>query len=171
MKIYTKKGDLGTTDLISKRVLKSDLAIHIVGEIDEASARLADCRQHIQLEEARHDLLTVDHYLFMISSMVVDVQDKLKLRIEDEAIKQLEEAIDMMDIKLEPINKFITYDGSNAAIKVSLLRAQVRKIERYLVEYSIQENALKYINRLSDYLFTLMRYLNYSSNIKETTRS
>lgn len=171
MKIYTKKGDLGSTDLINKRVLKSDIAIHIVGEIDEASARLADCRASITHEELRDELRTVDHYLFMVSSIVVDVQDKLKLRIDDDATLALEEAIDVMDLKLKPLRKFITYDGTIAAIKVSLLRAQVRRVERYLVGYEIQQSVLKYINRLSDYLFTLMRYLNYLSDTEETTRS
>lgn len=171
MKIYTKKGDLGGTDLINKRVLKSDVAIHIVGEIDEASARLADCRAVITHEAIRNELRTVDHYLFMTSSIVVDIQDKLKLRIGDDAITALEESIDLMDLKLEPLRKFITYDGTNAAIKVSLLRSQVRRVERYLVGYEVQDNVLKYVNRLSDYLFTLMRYLNYLSGTVETTRS
>ena len=171
MKIYTKRGDLGETDLISKRVLKSNIAIHIVGEIDEASARLADCKQYITSIEIKEALSKVDHYLFLISSIVVDNEDRLKLRITDEAIKELEEAIDVMDLKLKPLKKFITYDGSNAAIKVSLLRSQVRKVERYLVDFETQEHVIQYMNRLSDYLFTLMRFINLNEGIKETTRS
>ena len=171
MKIYTKRGDLGETDLISKRVLKSDIAIHIVGEIDEASARLSDCKQYIESEEIKKDLSSVYHYLFRISSIVVDNEDRLKLRIEDDAIKALEEAIDVMDLQLKPLKKFITYDGAIAAIKVSLLRSQIRKVERYLIDFEIEENVIRYMNRLSDYLFTLMRFINLKAGVSETTRS
>lgn len=170
MKIYTKKGDLGETDLISERVLKSNQAIHLVGELDEASARLALAKHYIQDEEILRDLEKVDHYLFLISSILVDPFGKLGLSVDPDATIELEEAIDVMDIKLAPLKRFITYDGSVEAIQISLLRTQVRKIERLLVGFSTDEAILKYINRLSDYLFTLMRYLNYKAKISETFR-
>jgi cob(I)alamin adenosyltransferase len=171
MKIYTKRGDLGETDLISKRVIKSNLAIHLVGEIDEASARLALCKHYIDDDHLLKKLSEVDHYLFLISSIIVDVEDKLKIRIPETAITQLEVDIDEMDKVLPVLKRFITYDGGIDAIQVSLLRTQVRKVERLLVDYPTHEQVLKYMNRLSDYLYTLMRYMNFIQNIEETKRS
>jgi cob(I)alamin adenosyltransferase len=171
MKIYTKRGDLGETDLISRRVIKSNLAIHLVGEIDEASARLALCKHYIDDENILKKLSEVDHYLFLISSIIVDEEDKLKIRVPESAITQLEQDIDEMDKVLPPLKRFITYDGGIDAIQVSLLRTLVRKVERLLVDYPTHELVLKYMNRLSDYLYTLMRYMNFIQNIVETKRS
>ncbi|MDY0211032.1 MAG: cob(I)yrinic acid a,c-diamide adenosyltransferase [Acholeplasma sp.] len=170
MKIYTKRGDLGETDLISERVSKSNSAIHLVGELDEASARLALCKHYIKNESLIEELSKVDHYLFLIASMIVDNKRVLGLTLDEDAIKQLEEAIDVMDIKLSPLKRFITYDGSLEAIHVSLLRTQIRKIERYLVDFECEKIILKYLNRLSDYLFTLMRFINFSNKQEETFR-
>ncbi|MCU0105675.1 cob(I)yrinic acid a,c-diamide adenosyltransferase [Acholeplasma vituli] len=171
MKIYTKRGDLGETDLISRRVVKSDIAIQLVGEIDEASARLALCKHYIDQKEILDKLSEVDHYLFLISSIIVDDEDKLKIQIPESAITQLETDIDQMDKVLPPLKRFITYDGSIEAIQISLLRTQVRKVERLLVDYPTQKTVLKYMNRLSDYLYTLMRYMNLMQNVEETKRS
>jgi cob(I)alamin adenosyltransferase len=171
MKIYTKLGDLGETDLISRRVIKSNLAIHLVGEMDEASARLALCKHYIEDPNILNKLSEVDHYLFLISSIIVDEEDKLKIRIPESAITQLEQDIDEMDKVLPVLKRFITYDGGIDAIQVSLLRTQVRKVERLLVDYPTHELVLKYMNRLSDYLYTLMRYMNFIQNIEETKRS
>lgn len=171
MKIYTKRGDLGETDLISKRVIKSNIAIHLVGEMDEASARVALCKHYIDDQAILNKLSEIDHHLFLISSVIVDDEDKLKIRIPEEAVLQLEKDIDEMDKVLPTLKRFITYDGTIEAIQISLLRTQVRKIERYLVDYKIDEMVLKYMNRLSDYLYTLMRYMNFIQNIEETKRS
>lgn len=171
MKIYTKRGDLGETDLISRRVVKSNIAIHLVGEMDEASARLALCKHYIDDKQILQKLSEIDHYLFLISSIIVDDEDKLKIRVPEQAITQLEQDIDDMDKVLPPLKRFITYDGGIDAIQISLLRAQVRKVERYLVDYKVDEMVLKYMNRLSDYLYTLMRYMNFIQNIEETKRS
>lgn len=171
MKIYTKRGDLGETDLISRRVIKSNIAIQLVGEMDEASARLALCKHYIDQKDILDKLSEVDHYLFLISSIIVDEEDKLKIRIPETAVTNLELDIDEMDKVLVPLKRFITYDGCIEAIQISLLRTQVRRIERMLVDYPTDELVLKYMNRLSDYLYTLMRYMNYIQNIEETKRS
>lgn len=171
MKIYTKRGDLGETDLISRRVFKSNIAIHLVGEMDEASARLALCKHYIHDKPIVDKLTEIDHYLFLISSIIVDEEDKLKIRIPEVAITNLELDIDEMDKVLPKLTRFITYDGGIDAIHLSLLRTQVRKVERYLVDHKTDENVLKYMNRLSDYLYTLMRYMNFIQNIVETKRS
>lgn len=171
MKIYTKRGDLGETDLIARRVIKSNIAIQLVGEIDEASARLALCKHYIDDNLIIAKLSEVDHYLFLISSIIVDETDKLQIRIPESSITQLEQDIDEMDKVLPQLKRFITYDGAIEAIQISLLRTQVRKVERLLVDYPTNEMVLKYMNRLSDYLYTLMRYMNFIQNIEETKRS
>lgn len=170
MKIYTKRGDSGETDLISKRVMKSDIAIHLVGEIDEAQARLALAKYHIVDEKVRAALAEVDQNLFKISSMIVDQKKLLGISIDESSILALETKIDSMDLELPVLKKFITYDGTIGSIQLSLLRSQVRKIERLMVETKLEDNVLKYMNRLSDYLFTLMRWINFKENITETLR-
>lgn len=171
MKIYTKRGDLGETDLISSRVSKSNIAIHLVGELDEASARLAECKKYIEEKNILNDLSKIDHLIFTIASIIVDDKQKLNLSIDVQEIAFLEASIDEMDKHLQPLKKFITYDGVEGAIKISLLRAQIRRIERLIVDYPVQPVVLKYLNRLSDYLFTLMRYLNLLADFKEVTRN
>lgn len=163
MKIYTKKGDLGETDLIGKRTLKSDLLIDLVGEIDEANVRIALAKKVITDLKISNELHLINRHLFTISSDLVDVNQILDLHINVSSITHLETQIDEMESVLPKVTHFITYDGTEAAIRISSLRSQVRLIERLLVSIHAKKEIIMYINRLSDYLFVLMRYINHQS--------
>lgn len=171
MKISTKKGDLGQTDLIGKRVSKSDILIQIVGELDELAARMADLNQSGISESLTADLKKIDSVLFKIASIVIDIDNKLHLEVREADIHFLEDKINHMEQLLPELKNFITYDGVIPSIKANLVKTQVRKVERLLVSTKVNPLLVKYINRLSDYFFILGRYLNFEANFKETIRS
>lgn len=171
MKISTKKGDLGQTDLIGKRVSKSDILIQIVGELDELAVRMADLNQSGISESFTADLKKIDSVLFKIASIVIDIDNKLHLEVREADIHFLEDRINHMEQLLPELKNFITYDGVIPSIKANLVKTQVRKVERLLVSTKVNPLLVKYINRLSDYFFILGRYLNFEANFKETIRS
>ncbi|MDD2575108.1 MAG: cob(I)yrinic acid a,c-diamide adenosyltransferase [Acholeplasmataceae bacterium] len=170
MKIYTKKGDQGETDLIGKRVLKNDLLIQIVGELDELAVRMAALNQSNISESLISDLKRIDSVLFKIATIVIDVNNSLKLDVLDEDVLFLESKINQMEEELPVLKNFITYDGIPSSIKANLIKTQVRKVERLLVSTKMRPQVIKYINRLSDYFFVLGRYLNFNAGFKEIIR-
>lgn len=170
MKIYTKKGDQGETDLIGKRVLKNDLLIQIVGELDELAVRMAELNQSNIPEALISDLKQIDSVLFKIATIVIDINNSLKLDILDSDVLFLESKINQMEEELPKLKHFITYDGIPSSIKAQLIKTQVRKVERLLVSTEINLHVIKYINRLSDYFFVLGRYLNFKADFKEIIR-
>lgn len=170
MKIYTKRGDKGQTDVIGKRVKKSDVKMHIVGELDELAVRMADFLSLCTHEAIIKDTKYIDAILFSIASIVIDINNKLGLSVTEDSIRFLEDRIDQMDAVLPPLKNFITYEGVEGAIKASALKTQVRKVERFMVEDDLDEHVLKFINRLSDYYFTLSRYINHLANYTEEKR-
>lgn len=170
MKIYTKKGDQGETDLIGKRVLKNDLLIQIVGELDELAVRMAELNQSNIPEALISDLKQIDSVLFKIATIVIDINNSLKLDVLDSDVLFLESKINQMEEELPKLKHFITYDGIPSSIKAQLIKTQVRKIERLLVSTEINPLVIKYINRLSDYFFVLGRYLNFKADFKEIIR-
>ena len=170
MKIYTKKGDQGETDLIGKRVLKNDLLIQIVGELDELAVRIAELNQSNIPEALISDLKQIDSVLFKIATIVIDINNSLKLDVLDSDVLFLESKINQMEEELPKLKHFITYDGIPSSIKAQLIKTQVRKIERLLVSTEINLHVIKYINRLSDYFFVLGRYLNFKAGFKEIIR-
>lgn len=170
MKIYTKKGDQGETDLIGKRVLKNDLLIQIVGELDELAVRIAELNQSNIPEALISDLKQIDSVLFKIATIVIDINNSLKLDVLDSDVLFLESKINQMEEELPKLKHFITYDGIPSSIKAQLIKTQVRKVERLLVSTEINPLVIKYINRLSDYFFVLGRYLNFKADFKEIIR-
>lgn len=170
MKIYTKKGDQGETDLIGKRVLKNDVLIQIVGELDELAVRMAELNQSNIPEALISDLKQIDSVLFKIATIVIDINNSLKLDVLDSDVLFLESKINQMEEELPKLKHFITYDGIPSSIKAQLIKTQVRKVERLLVSTEINPLVIKYINRLSDYFFVLGRYLNFKADFKEIIR-
>lgn len=172
MKIYTKKGDKGDTDLIGKRVKKSNVKMFIVGELDELAVRMADFLSVCKDQTITQDMRKIDAILFKVASITIDINQRLNLSLKEEETLFLEEKINEMEKYLPPLKNFITYEGTLSSIKSSSMKTQVRKIERYLVDdQDADPFTLSFINRLSDYFFTLSRYLNYKENIQETKRT
>ncbi|HEY8194829.1 MAG TPA: cob(I)yrinic acid a,c-diamide adenosyltransferase [Hyphomicrobium sp.] len=173
-RIYTKTGDAGTTALGSgERVPKTSPRIAAYGTVDETNAQVGVARIHLAGSEPDVDamLLRVQNDLFDLGAdlCVPDRGEKLPyepLRIADAQVKRLEDEIDTMNGALEPLRSFILPGGTPAAAALHVARTVSRRAERLMVELAalpgetVSAPALKYINRLSDFLFVASRYVN-----------
>ena len=167
MKIYTKKGDSGTTSLIGgTRVPKHHLRIESYGTVDELNSYIGLIRdQEIGQKEIRV-LLEVQDRLFTIGSHLASEPGKAKMvlpELFEEDITFLEDEIDRMDDELEEMRSFVLPGGNTAVSYTHIARCVCRRAERVAVHLSeeseVDEKITTYLNRLSDYLFTLSRKL------------
>ncbi|ADJ25205.1 putative ATP:cob(I)alamin adenosyltransferase, monofunctional PduO type [Hyphomicrobium sp. GJ21] len=173
-KIYTKTGDAGTTALGSgERVPKTSPRIAAYGTVDETNAHIGVARVHLANADPDVDamLLRVQNDLFDLGAdlCVPDRGEKLPyepLRVADAQVKRLEEEIDLMNGSLTPLRSFILPGGSATAAALHVARTVSRRAERMIVELAaipgepVSAPVLKYINRLSDFLFVASRYVN-----------
>jgi len=175
MKIYTKHGDQGETSLLGgQRVPKNHIRIQAYGTIDELNAYLGLVRSKLFDEQIKDFLLKCQKDLFVIGSQLAAPEGRIAEHIDCIAaddVVMLEQAIDGMDKELPPLNNFIVPGGDTVAAEVHVARSICRRAERLIVELSLAEdvhvNIIKYINRFSDYLFTLARMLNKQKGISE----
>lgn len=162
MKIYTKRGDQGQTDLMTKRVSKADLHISVNGAIDEAMAFILMAKHYINNPDFINDLNLIHDHLFSICHEIA-LNDQSKYISDYPLVNWLEGRIDHLDSILAPLTKFIKLDQTKAASMINIARVTVRRAEREMVLLNDQQElnifTLSYLNRLSDYLFTLGRYL------------
>ena len=175
--IYTKKGDDGTTSLIGgTRVKKYDIRVQTYGEIDHLVSMLGFCSSHLKDNNLISDIITIQYTLFSIESIVACEKEELLSQLSD--VRQadvdfLERKIDHMSQVIPPLRSFIIPSQSHTATLFHLATTQTRHCERLLVEcndtYPQPEITLKYMNRLSDYLFTMARYIMFKKNLKEYT--
>ena len=176
MKIYTKTGDQGTTsDLLGQRVSKADIKMELQGSIDEINAGIGYLRALLRSAETYEAVMNIDHSLrdiqytlFMIGGDVSSDFNKNYVKLSD--IKSLELNIDIMTSNVGQLQNFIYYSGTLASTYCQLIRSVVRRAERVFVTHmeNKQYNLdYQYINRLSDFLFTLSRYINHISNTPE----
>ena len=170
MKIYTKTGDRGTTSLIGgTKVIKSHFRIEAYGTIDELNSHIGLCRDLISDVVIKEFLKEVQDRLFTIGSALAcdpDKETSLKIPdLKDSDILVLETEIDRMDNALEPLQAFILPGGHTTVSHIHIARCVCRRSERLIVDLlntDEQQNdslIIKYINRLSDYLFVLSRYM------------
>ena len=170
-RIYTRTGDDGTTSLgTGARRKKYDLRVAAYGTVDEANAVIGLVRLHTVGDPA------LDKSLGRIQNDLFDVEADLclaekgpggaKLTVTDAQVAWLEAEIDRLNANLEPLRSFILPGGSPASAYLHLARTVCRRAERIMVELKDQPDeevsapSLKYINRLSDYLFVAGRYAN-----------
>lgn len=177
LKIYTKTGDLGKTSLIGgKKVSKSNLRIEAYGTIDELNSFVGlVCDQYNDVH-SKNILKEIQDRLFTIgSSLACDPDKELKMKIPDlkeEDIELLEKEIDAMN-ELLPEMKFFILPGGHVAVSTThIARCVCRRAERCCVnmqEHDLFVDALiiKYLNRLSDYLFVLARYTGHLLQVNE----
>jgi len=173
-KVYTKTGDKGTTSLVGgKRVPKFDDRIEAYGTIDELLSYVGLLRDMIQNDDAKESLIKIQSKLMTVSSILAteaqEKQDKYKLNSTD--IEFLEKEIDKMDTELPALTKFIIPGGHIMVSHCHIARTICRRAER-LVIFVAESNyvnplAQQYLNRLSDYLFTLARYVSLKVNAEE----
>jgi cob(I)alamin adenosyltransferase len=176
LKIYTKVGDKGTTSLIGgTKVLKSDLRIEAYGTVDELNSYIGLCNDLLTEERSKRILKEVQDRLFTIgSSLACDPEKEPKMKIPDlkeEDVSLLETEIDKMNEVLPPMKSFILPGGHVTVSHIHIARCVCRRAERCCVRLNEQAKEdmliLKYINRLSDYLFVLARYASHLLNAEE----
>ncbi|MFV3078103.1 cob(I)yrinic acid a,c-diamide adenosyltransferase [Niveispirillum fermenti] len=176
-RIYTRGGDKGQTSLgDGSRVAKHALRVAAYGTVDEANAILGIARLHTGAKAGDDPVLAdADAMLGRIQNDLFDLGADLctpeaddppypPLRIVDVQVDRLEAEIDRMNADLAPLNSFILPGGRPAAAYLHQARTVARRAEREMTELALTETvgapALKYINRLSDHLFVLGRWLN-----------
>ena len=176
MKIYTKKGDSGTTQLIGgTRVPKSSMRIEAYGTMDELNSYIGLIRDQEIADQQIQQLLEIQDRLFTIGSILATDESGTKMKLPSlvaSDISTLENWIDQMDETLEPMRSFVLPGGHTTVSYCHIARCVCRRGERIIVDLNKDETIdpmiLKYINRLSDYLFVLSRKLTSDLNAPET---
>jgi cob(I)alamin adenosyltransferase len=175
MKIYTKTGDNGQTSLVGgTRVSKTELRIEAYGTVDELNSYVGLLRDQ-EVNNNRKDILKeIQDRLFTIGSILASEPEQTKKRIPDlheSDIERLEKEMDRMDESLEPMRFFILPGGHQSVSFGHLARTVCRRAERIVLklahESEVNELVVKYLNRLSDYLFVLCRMMIKDLNIEE----
>ena len=172
MKIYTKKGDDGTTALMNgKRIPKHSLQIAACGDLDELNSFVGLAKSRIQNENCETQLYAVQSDLFLIGSILADSHQNKKLFFSLDKVHQLEVWIDEMEEELEQLSNFILPGGSEKVAFIHVCRAICRRAERTLSALSEKEKIdtviVQYINRLSDFFFVCARFIAFMNNEKE----
>lgn len=176
MKIYTKTGDDGTTSLFSGgRVSKNHLRVEAYGTVDELNSYLGVARAYQATEKTDSYLEEVQNHLFRLGADLatpMDAKADWLVRITANEIQWLEKSIDELSDSLPELKNFILPGGTPVAAHLHVARTISRRAERLLVALkdneAINEQALIYLNRLSDWLFTLARYENLQTGETET---
>lgn len=166
-KIYTRTGDRGKTSLSDgSRVSKDTPRVKAIGAVDEANSAIGLARLHAW-DQVDKSLSRIQNDLFDLGADISTPKGKPEqksLRITTSQVTWLETEIDLMNTELSPLNSFILPGGSAVSSHLHLARAIVRRAESSAVALAaseaVNEEALKYLNRLSDYLFVLARLLN-----------
>jgi cob(I)alamin adenosyltransferase len=172
-KIYTRTGDDGTTALGSgRRVAKYDLRVEAYGTLDETNAAIGVARLHTRERQPVLDamLARIQNDLFDLGADLCfpdDTKDaRGRLQVTDAQVARLEGEIDALNQELEPLRSFVLPGGSPAASYLHLARTISRRAERLMVALAARKGeavgdaALRYINRLSDFLFVAGRRMN-----------
>jgi len=168
-RIYTKTGDKGTTSLIGgTKVPKSHLRIEAYGTIDELNSHIGFCNDQLQHAATNLMLKEIQDRLFTIgSSLATDPEKENKMKIPDlhEAdVELLEQEMDKMDEQLSPMTSFLLPGGHPSVSALHIARCVCRRAERNCVRMQMEEMevaplVIQYLNRLSDYLFVLSRFI------------
>lgn len=176
-KIYTKTGDKGNTSLIGgTKVPKNDIRIETYGTVDELNSWIGLINDQLADDEFRDELREVQDRLFTIgSALATDAEKEPKMKLPDlhqSDISLLEKRIDEMTAALPPMKSFILPGGHVAVSSIHITRCICRRAERLAVsmqqhELFIDEKIIQYLNRLSDYLFTLARYAGQKLRVEE----
>jgi cob(I)alamin adenosyltransferase len=171
-KIYTRTGDDGTTALGSgRRVAKYDLRVECYGTLDETNAAIGLARLHTRSDQALDAMLArIQNDLFDLGAELCYPDESKdargRLSVSDAQVERLEGEIDTLNRELQPLRSFVLPGGTQAASFLHLARTVSRRAERLMVALAARPNepvggsALRYINRLSDFLFVAARYAN-----------
>jgi len=177
IRIYTKTGDTGKTSLLGgTKVPKSHIRIESYGTIDELNSYIGLAADHLTHAHSKTVLKEIQDRLFTIgSSLACDPEKEPLMKIPDlkeSDVEFLEKEIDKMTEQLPPMKNFILPGGHVAVSTLHVVRCVCRRAERLCVSMQEHEMAVEpliiiYLNRLSDYLFVLARYIAHILNIEE----
>ena len=182
MKIYTKTGDKGTTALFGgTRVSKHNIRIESYGTLDELNSFLGLLRDQQIDTNTKNILIKIQEKLFVVGAILATDPEKALLKngkerldikkISDLDIVLLETEMDSMEEQLPPMTHFILPGGHTTVSYCHISRSVCRRAERLATalyqEVPFEDNALKYLNRLSDYLFVLARFLSKQLQAEE----
>jgi cob(I)alamin adenosyltransferase len=175
MKIYTKTGDNGTTGLLGgTRVSKANLRIDAYGTVDELNSYLGLLRDQTVNKHRVVELINIQNILFIIGSYLASDPDKSKVKIPELnpiEVEALEKRMDEMNEKLPEMRNFVLPGGHESVSYCHITRCVCRRAERLVTGLSevsqTNELVLKYLNRLSDYLFVLSRMMTQELNATE----
>jgi cob(I)alamin adenosyltransferase len=179
MKIYTKTGDEGETGLFGGvRVSKDHARVEAYGAIDELNAVLGIARSVGLPADVEALAVTIQSQLFDVGSELAAVAakiDKLKVpKVSEDDVAALEAAIDQAETELSPLTTFVLPAGSPAASQLHHARTVCRRAERRVVSLhadadgGVRPEVLRYLNRLSDLLFTWARLANHRANVVDS---
>lgn len=174
MPIYTKKGDKGETGLFSSdrskkiRTSKASERIEAIGSIDEANTFLGLAASFTSGKRQKSKIEDIQRHLFEVGASLAGA----KIKIGKNLVDEMEAEIDEMDQTLPKLTNFILPGGGKSAGFLFMARTFVRRAERRTVALSKKEkvdpNVIIYLNRLSDYVYTLARFSNFRQKLKET---
>ncbi|KZZ86455.1 cob(I)yrinic acid a,c-diamide adenosyltransferase [Bacillus sp. SJS] len=176
MNLYTRTGDKGQTSLVGGRVDKDDIRVEAYGTLDELNAVVGQAMTLLtddKFEDIYNELEKVQHELFDCGGDLASVlsAEKRKDKTNPEMILFLEERIDEYVKEAPPLERFILPGGTQAAAVIHLARTVARRAERRIVTLQkhseINEDVLKYVNRLSDYFFAVSRVINFRSGTSD----
>jgi cob(I)alamin adenosyltransferase len=165
-RVVTRGGDGGQTSLgDGTRVAKDALRVDAYGTVDEANAAIGVLRLHVAEDEANAMLGRIQNDLFDIGAdLCIPGDAGERLRLTDTPSARLEQEIQAMNAKLPPLTSFVLPGGTAAAAHAHVARTVTRRAERLVVALSHSETVnpavVRYLNRLSDHLFVLGRFLN-----------
>jgi len=175
MKIYTKTGDQGETSLYGgKRVLKNNIQIEAYGTVDELNSYVGLLRSFPCLHQQRDTLIQIQDRLFTLGSALAADAENTKLNypsLSQKDIVLLETEIDTMDNSLVPMTAFILPGGNQEISFCHIARTICRRAERNVITLNqiqkVDTLIIQYLNRLSDYLFTLSRWIGANEKADE----
>jgi cob(I)alamin adenosyltransferase len=176
MKVYTKTGDKGTTALVGgKRVAKASVILEAYGTVDELNSWMGMTRDQANLDGISEQVIQIQNTLFNIGALLAsEPKARVKYQLVDittNDVAFLGQKIDEMETELPPITQFILPGGNTAISSAHIARTTCRRAERRILEipaeHEVPEFVVPYINRLSDYLFVLARYITLKTNAQE----
>lgn len=182
-RVYTRKGDKGTTSLVGgQKVLKDNLRIDAYGTLDELNAHIGAARQAIAADHGGHEgfaalsatLLRVQHELFNLGSVLATLPEDVvpqMPRVTAVDVEALEASIDAYNEELEPLRSFVLPGGTALNVALHLARTVCRRGERLMVTLgqvdSVDDDSMAYVNRLSDALFVWSRWASHAAGVPE----
>ncbi len=176
MRIYTRTGDEGETSLLAgPRVHKDHVRLHAYGTVDELNSVIGLALAQGVSEQVRQWLTVIQNELFVVGSDLaapMEADSAWIMRLPDAPIERLEREIDQMTDKLPPLKHFILPGGTTGAATLHIARTVCRRAERWTVTIAgheaINQAVVRYLNRLSDWLFTAARYECFLAGHPET---